>query len=100
MGGLTTDRPTFSALTKDLPQNVKLQTLTNNYASLHDGKLLFRLTHLYSVGEHPTLSQPAEVDLSTLFGEGYRIVDAEEMSASAAVNREQMEKSKYAWKTD
>jgi alpha-mannosidase len=98
--GLSATKPTFSALTADLPENVKLQTLTNNYASLHDGKLLFRLTHLYSVGEHPTLSQPVQVDLSTLFGSGYSVADAEEMSASAAQNKAEMEKQKYDWKTD
>lgn len=97
---LSPKESTFSALSADLPQNVKLQTLTNNYASLHDGKLLFRLSHLYSIGEHPTLSQPAEVDLSALFGNGYSIVDAQEMGASAVVDREQMEKDKYEWLTD
>lgn len=98
--GLATKQPTFSALANELPQNVKLQTLTNNYASLHGGRLLFRLSHLYSVGEHPTLSQPVQIDLSTLFGEANKIISAEEMSASAALNREQVEKSKYDWKTD
>merc|ERR1740124_531230 len=97
---LSTQQPTFSALSTDLPDNVKLQTLTSNYASLHGGKLLFRLAHLYSIGEHPTLSQPAQVDLSTLFGSGYRIKDAQEMSAAASMTRAEMEKSKYDWKTD
>merc|ERR1711957_82606 len=97
---LVTDRKTFSALASDLPQNVKLQTLTSNYASLHEGRLLFRLSHLYSIGEHPTLSQPVQVDLKTLFGSGYSITDAEEMSASAGLSKETVEKNKYQWKTE
>merc|ERR1712187_498063 len=97
---LSEAKPTFSALSADLPENVKLQTLTNNYASLHDGKFLFRLTHLYSVGEHPTLSKPVQVDLANLFGSGYSIVDAEEMSVTAGQNKTAMESNKYDWKTD
>merc|ERR1711957_883351 len=73
---------------------------TNNYASLHEGKLLFRLTHLYSVGEHSVLSKPAEVDLSGLFGSGYNIVDAVEMSAAGSRTKEDVESCKYDWKTD
>jgi len=97
---LSTKQPTFSALSADLPANIKLQTLTNNYASMHSGKLLFRLSHLYSIGEHPTLSQPVQVDLKTLFGSGYSITDAEEMSASAGLSKETVEKNKYQWKTE
>ena len=41
---------------------------TNNYASLHDGAVLLRLAHMYSVDEHPTLSQVATVDLAKVFG--------------------------------
>jgi alpha-mannosidase len=92
--------PVFSALANELPANVKLQTLTNNYQDIHDGQLLFRLSHLYSVGEHETLSKPATVDLSSLFGAGYKIEQAEEMSASAGRNRQQMEDAKYDWKTE
>lgn len=97
---LSAAKPTFSALSADLPENVKLQTLTNNYASLHDGKFLFRLTHLYSIGEHPTLSKPVQVDLANLFGSGYSIIDAEEMSVTAGQNKTAMESNKYDWKTD
>lgn len=99
-GGLATEKSTFSGLTGDLPKNVKLQTLTSNYASLHEGRLLFRLSHLYALSEHPTLSQPVQVDLSKLFGEDYSIIAAEEMSAAASLNREEMERNKYDWKTD
>jgi alpha-mannosidase len=99
-GGLTSETPSFSALGEELPPNVKLQTLTSNYQEIHNGRLLFRLAHLYSVGEHPILSKPVTVDLSTLFGSGYSIVEAEEVSASAGRNRQAMEDAKYAWKTE
>jgi len=90
----------FSALTSNLPKNIKLQTLTNNYASINDGKLLFRLTHLYSVGEHPELSKPVTVDLASLFGSGYKITDVEDMSVTANQKKADMEKNKLVWKTD
>merc|ERR1711934_13839 len=64
----TLQRKKFSALAADLPKNVKFQTLTSNYASANDGRVLFRLSHSYSADEHPTLSQPVTVDLASLFG--------------------------------
>jgi alpha-mannosidase len=93
-------RKTFSALAADLPQNVKFQTLTNNYASFNDGRMLFRLSHLYSAGEHPTLSQPVEVDLSSIFGGDVKIVKAQEMSLSGNQDKATMESNKYQWKTE
>lgn len=39
--------PTYSALSVAMPPNVKLMTLTNNYASIHDGAILLRLAHMY-----------------------------------------------------
>jgi len=73
----------FSALSAAMPANVKLMTLTNNYAAHSDGALLLRLSHLYSVGEHPTLSAPATVDLSAVFAKhGLTIVSAEETMLS------------------
>ncbi|KAL3916322.1 MAG: hypothetical protein SGPRY_006870, partial [Prymnesium sp.] len=52
-----------SALLAALPRNVKLVTLTSNYADHNGGKLLLRLSHLYQKGEHSTLATPVEVDL-------------------------------------
>merc|ERR1712061_511749 len=97
---LNARQTTFSALMADLPPNVKLQTLTSNYASLNGGKLLFRLAHLYAVGEHSTLSQPVTLDLKTVFGAGYSITDAEEMSLTANQGREEMEQAKFTWTTE
>jgi len=93
------ERKTFSALTGNLPKSVKFQTLTNNYASANEGRVLFRLSHLYSTGEHPTLSQPVDIDLSSLFGGNVKIVKAEEMSLTGNQNRATMESNKYQWKT-
>jgi len=93
-------QPSFSALASELPANVKLMTLTNTYASANGGRLLLRLGHLYAIGEHPILSLPATVDLSALFGHGFQIVEAEEMSLTANQNRREMEKRKYNWRTE
>jgi len=98
-GGMRVQRESFSALASKLPSNVKLQTLTNNYASVNEGKLLFRLSHLYSVGEHSELSKPVTVDLTSLFGNGYRIIDAEEMSLTGNQDKATMVKNKLVWKT-
>jgi len=40
------------------------------------------------------------LDLTAIFGGGYRISDAEEMSLTANQGREEMEQAKFAWKTD
>jgi hypothetical protein len=93
-------RRSFSALADNLPKNVKFQTLTSNYASANEGRVLFRLSHSYSVGEHPTLSQPVTVDLSSLFGGDLKIVKAEEMSLTANQNRATLESNRYQWKTE
>ena len=64
-----------------MPENVKLMTVTNNYKEVSDGKLLLRLAHLYSVGEHPTLSEPATVNLGEVFAKsGFKISNVEETS--------------------
>jgi len=74
-----------SSLGAPLPPNVKLVTLTSNYADIHDGQLLLRLSHLYGAGEHPTLSQPATVDLSQVFSkEGLKISAARETTLGAS----------------
>ena len=52
-----------SALAQALPANVHLLTLER----WQPGQVLLRLQHLFAVGEHPTWSQPATVDLSKLF---------------------------------
>ena len=79
--------PPASALGEELPPNVKLVTLTSNYASINNGKLLLRLSHLYEAGEHPTLAQPATVDLSKVFSKGIggkKLVRVEETTVTAS----------------
>ena len=133
----------FSAVSQALPPNLKLVTLTNNYAALHGGRygvgavcvrcactvravcgvqcacsvrravcvqcsyaashtgrLLLRLAHLYQVGEHPDLAQPATVDLQNVFGQaGLRLTAAVETTLSANRLLEEADKTKHKWQT-
>jgi hypothetical protein len=59
--------PSMSAIAAQLPANVKLQTVTNNYVAWNGGQLILRLAHMYAVGEHPTLSEPATFSLASVF---------------------------------
>ena len=45
--------PSKSALSKALPPNVKLVTLTSNYAAINGGRLLLRLSHLCETSASP-----------------------------------------------
>jgi alpha-mannosidase len=96
--------PSASALAEALPANIKLLTLTNNYMDISEGKVLLRLAHLYSVGEHPTLSQPVIISLAELFKiAGHRITAAEEMSLTAnqlATTMDTMHRAGGHWTTD
>jgi len=88
----------FSALSTELPKNVKLVTLTNNYAEHNDGKLLLRLSHLYEAGEHPALATPVTVDLSKVFNEpNLRITGAVETTLTG--NRPLSEIKHFKWAT-
>jgi alpha-mannosidase len=73
-----------SFLSQSLPANIKLLTLTDNYASHNNGTILLRLAHLYAAGEHSTLSLPATVSLRTVFAsKKLLVVAATEMSLTA-----------------
>eukprot|EP00937_MAST-01D_sp_MAST-1D-sp2_P005737 g5737.t1 len=86
----------FSAVAAEMPANVKLLTITNNYAAANDGAFLLRLAHLYSVGEHPTLSQPATVSLAKVFANaGLKIVSATETMLTG----DRPVTPAFAWKT-
>lgn len=77
--------PASALLGAELPPNVKLVTLTNNYIELHNGQLLLRLSHLYAAGEHPTLSTPVDIDLSAIFSkQGLTIKNAVETTVTAS----------------
>ena len=87
---------TFSAVSAALPPNVKLVTLTSNYASFNDGQWLLRLSHLYEAGEHPTLAQPVTLNLQEVFGKaGLKISGAVETSLTANRNKDEMEAAKH-----
>merc|ERR1712173_101057 len=76
--------PSFSAIQAALPKNVRLMTVTNNYAEWNKGQFLVRLAHMYSIGEHPEYSKPATVKLTEIFGKGrLKIKSAVAMSLTA-----------------
>ena len=80
-GAAKAKNPAFSALAAALPPNVKLMTVTDNYKDINQGATMLRLSHMYSVGEHPTLSEPATVDLAVVFAkQGFTIATATETS--------------------
>jgi hypothetical protein len=89
---------TFSLLAQEFPPNVRLVTLTNNYASFHNGKLLLRIAHRYSKGEHAVFSKPATVVLDTLFGKvGVKVMEVEEVSLTGNQSLRAMDASKFNW---
>jgi alpha-mannosidase len=88
----------FSAVGQELPKNIKLVTLTNNYAGHNQGMLMLRLSHLYEAGEHPTLATPVEIDLKQVFAKaGLTITNAIETTLTG--NKPLSEVSKFQWAT-
>jgi len=86
-----------SWLAAALPKQVKLQTLTSNYASWHDDQVMLRLSHQYAAGEHAVLSRNVSVDLGSLFGSGFRVRAASEMSLTSNQDRGTMENRRLVW---
>ena len=94
-------KPKLSSIAGALPANIKLATVTNNYAAWNDGKILIRLSHMYQVGEHPMLSLPATVSLAEVFAKaGLKITSAKEMMLSANQGREEFEAKKTVWHSE
>jgi alpha-mannosidase len=94
------DRTSYSAVSAALPANVKLVTLTSNYAESNDGAFLLRLSHLYEAGEHDTLAQPVNVNLQEVFGQaGLKIASAIETTLSGNQPLAVVEARKHRWKT-
>jgi alpha-mannosidase len=92
--------PSYSSISAALPPNVKLMTLSSNYAAWNDGKIILRLSHLYQVGEHPTLSMPATVSLAAVFAKaGLKVGAAEETLLTANQGRDGFEAKKKVWAT-
>jgi len=90
----------YSAIQALLPKNVRLMTITNNYAEINSGKVLVRFAHLYSIGEHPELSKPATFSMADIFAKGrMKIKDAVAMSVTGNQPIEEMDAKKFNWKT-
>jgi hypothetical protein len=91
-------RPTMSGIASSLPPNVKLVTISNNYAAWNHGQLLLRFAHKYQVDEHPTLSQPASFSLAAIFSlAGMNVSAAVEMTLTGNQQRSVWEKKKLKW---
>jgi hypothetical protein len=83
-------------LTQDLPLNLDLMTLQIVVGGDH----LLRLSHQFAVGEDPVLSQPATVDLSSIFS-GLTLSNIQEVSLTANQNVQAIEErlNQYNWET-
>lgn len=93
-------KPKMSSITGALPANLKLMTVSGNYASWNDGKIIIRLSHMYQVGEHPELSEPATVSLSQVFAKaGLKITSAVETMLTANQAKDAFEAKKKVWHT-
>eukprot|EP01050_Picozoa_sp_SAG11_P015371 SAG11_NODE_1987_length_3961_cov_3.562662_1_plen_134_part_00 len=91
----------MSAISGELPPNVKILTVSSNYKAWNGGKLLFRLAHMYAVGEHATLSQPATFSLATVFAKaGLKVVSAVETTLTGNQPKASWEAKKKKWPTD
>jgi hypothetical protein len=92
--------PSMSAIAEALPPNVKLMTLSSNYAAWNAGKLLLRVSHLYAIGEHPELSRPATFSLAAVFAKaGLKIASASETMLTANQPKAAFEAKKKVWRT-
>jgi len=91
-------RSIYSGVKTPLPPQVHLLTLADNsFLSGGPNTVLIRLAHKYEVGEDPSLSQPAEVDLSTLFSD-IELESCIEMSLSA--NQPLSAVHRMVWQTE
>ena len=73
--------------------------VTDNYRDINNGASLLRLSHLYSVGEHPTLSLPAKVNLASVFGKAGFVLDTIEETSLTGNQPPIQKKDKFQWKT-
>ncbi|XP_030940377.1 probable alpha-mannosidase At5g13980 isoform X2 [Quercus lobata] len=89
--------PTFHGMAPsyNLPENVAIITLQE----LEDGKALFRLAHLYEVGEDKDLSVMTSVELKKVFP-NKKIKKITETSLSANQERTEMERKRLVWKVE
>jgi hypothetical protein len=85
----------YSPAQAALPPNVELTSLKAN----DDGTTTLRLSHMYEVGEHPTLSANATVDLSKLFDAAVLpVTSVKEMALTGVQLKSDVKR--LVWKTD
>jgi len=97
---MTSKKPTYSAIKTALPKNVRLMTITDNYADFNEGRTLLRFSHMYSIGEHPELSKPATFSLASLFAASrLQVKSAVAMSLTGNQLQEEMDAKKFPWRT-
>ncbi|PKA64363.1 lysosomal alpha-mannosidase [Apostasia shenzhenica] len=89
--------PKYTAMepSYNLPDSVAIITLQTR----KDGSVLFRLAHLYEVGEDKDLSKLAVVDLKKVFPRK-KICKITETNLSANQERSEMERKKLKWKVE
>jgi lysosomal alpha-mannosidase len=76
-----------------LPSNIHLLTLLPEYSSNSQnniGTLLVRLEHFYELNEDSTLSIPVTLDLDSVFGSVFNIINVEELALGANMNVEDL----------
>ena len=79
--------------------------MTTNYQSFDDdpflpgaGRMLLRLAHLYAVGEHASLSMPANVSLAQMFrADKLAVLSAKEMTLTANQPLAKYEARRASW---
>ena len=92
--------PTLSGIAGELPSNIKMTTISTNYADWNAGRAILRFAHLYQVDEHPTLSQPVTFSLASIFAKaGLKVTSATETMLTANQPRSQWEAKKKVWDT-
>jgi alpha-mannosidase len=92
--------PTLSGIAGELPSNIKMTTISTNYADWNAGRAILRFAHLYQVDEHPTLSQPVTFSLASIFVKaGLKVTSATETMLTANQPRSQWEAKKKVWDT-
>lgn len=88
----------FSGLGSELPPNVKLMTF-GVISPQYNNDVYLRLSHLFEAGEHPTLSQPVNVSLTSIFNQkGLTIQSAKEVSLTGNQTPQQVAAEAYKWK--
>jgi len=88
----------YSALNDALPDNIRLLTISQNYAAHQKGATLIRFEHIYAVDEHPEYSKPVHICLQEVFAKHGTIAEVVETTLTA--NRRIEDKPTFTWKTD